>query len=43
MFVMKGAPNQPTGTVEGLSLVDVGPTILSLFGVDGGAERRSFL
>jgi predicted AlkP superfamily phosphohydrolase/phosphomutase len=44
VFAMKGAPGQPTGKVEGLSLVDVGPTILSLYGVESqGAASRSFL
>jgi predicted AlkP superfamily phosphohydrolase/phosphomutase len=41
---MKGAPGQPSGKVDGLSLVDVGPTILSLYGIDShGATSRSFL
>ena len=33
------------GQVEGLSLVDVGPSILSLYGIDApeGAVGRSFL
>jgi len=43
VFVMKGAPEQPHGVVEGLSLTDVGPTILSLFGVDDGRSDRSFV
>jgi predicted AlkP superfamily phosphohydrolase/phosphomutase len=43
VFAMKGAPGQPMGKVEGLQLTDVGPTILSLFGVDGEAARRSFV
>ena len=34
VFAMKGAPGQPNGKVEGLNLVDVGPTILSLYGID---------
>jgi hypothetical protein len=42
---MKGAPGQPTGKVEGLELVDVGPTIVSLFGIEalGGETSRSFV
>jgi hypothetical protein len=42
---MKGAPGQPTGKVEGLKLVDVGPSILSLYGVEApeGSTSRSFL
>jgi predicted AlkP superfamily phosphohydrolase/phosphomutase len=45
VFAMKGSPGQPTGKVEGLNLVDVGPTILSLFGIDApeGEPSRSFL
>jgi predicted AlkP superfamily phosphohydrolase/phosphomutase len=41
---MKGAPGQPMGKVDGLNLVDVGPTILSLYGIEShGATSRSFL
>ncbi|HUL83931.1 MAG TPA: alkaline phosphatase family protein [Actinomycetota bacterium] len=45
VFVMSGAPNQPSGEVAGLRLVDVGPTILSLYGVEPleGAVGASFL
>jgi predicted AlkP superfamily phosphohydrolase/phosphomutase len=43
IFVMKGAPGQPHGSVGGLNLTDVGPTILSLFGVDGPASAKSFV
>ena len=43
VFVMKGAPEQPHGAVDGLSLTDVGPTILSLFGIDDGRADRSFV
>lgn len=44
VFAMKGAPGQPSGKVDGLSLVDVGPTILSLYGIEShGAASRSFL
>jgi predicted AlkP superfamily phosphohydrolase/phosphomutase len=45
VFAMRGLPDQPTGKVEGLNLVDVGPTILSLFGIDApeGELSRSFL
>jgi predicted AlkP superfamily phosphohydrolase/phosphomutase len=45
VFAMAGAPGQPTGRQEGLSLLDVGPTILSLYGLDApeGAQGRSFL
>ena len=45
IFLMRGAPDQPVGKVEGLNLVDVGPTILSLYGIEAphGAVGRSFL
>jgi predicted AlkP superfamily phosphohydrolase/phosphomutase len=44
VFAMRGAPGQPMGKVDGLNLVDVGPTILSLYGIDShGAASRSFL
>jgi predicted AlkP superfamily phosphohydrolase/phosphomutase len=45
VFVMAGVPGQPTGPREGLRLVDVGPSILSLYGVEApeGAVGRSFL
>jgi len=45
VFVMTGAPDQPSGAVDGLRLVDVGPTILSLYGVEPleGAVGVSFL
>ena len=42
---MANLPGQPTGRVDGLNLVDVGPTILKLYGLDPleGAVGRSFL
>jgi predicted AlkP superfamily phosphohydrolase/phosphomutase len=45
VFAMAGAPGQPKGLREGLSLIDVGPTILSLYGLEApeGALGRSFL
>ena len=45
VFAMVGAPGQPAGKVDGLRLVDVGPTILSLYGVEtpDGAVGRPFL
>jgi len=45
VFVMNGLPGQRTGMVDGLNLVDVGPTILSLYDIDApaGAVGRSFL
>ena len=45
VFVMAGAPGQASGRVSGLNLVDVGPTILDLFGAPPleGAAGRSFL
>jgi predicted AlkP superfamily phosphohydrolase/phosphomutase len=44
VFAMTGSPGQPTGEVEGLNLVDVGPTILSLYGIqEADGSSRSFL
>jgi predicted AlkP superfamily phosphohydrolase/phosphomutase len=45
VFAMAGAPGQATGRVEGLRLIDVGPSILSLYGLEApeGAQGRSFL
>ena len=45
VFVMAGAPGQPAGPQDGLRLIDVGPTILSLYGQEApeGAQGRSFL
>jgi hypothetical protein len=45
VFVMAGLPGQATGPQEGLSLVDVGPSILSMYGLPApeGAVGRSFL
>jgi predicted AlkP superfamily phosphohydrolase/phosphomutase len=45
VFAMAGVPGQPSGVVDGLRLVDVGPTILSMFGLEtpAGATGRSFL
>ena len=42
---MAGMPGQPTGEQTGLNLVDVGPTIMQLYGgtVPEGAVGRSFL
>jgi predicted AlkP superfamily phosphohydrolase/phosphomutase len=45
IFGLSNLPGQPTGPREGLNLVDVGPTILSLYGIEApeGAIGRSFL
>ena len=45
VFVMAGVEGQPTGEQQGLNLIDVGPTILKLYGLDPpeGAEGKSFL
>ena len=45
VFSMMGLPDQPMGEVEGLNLVDVGPSVLKIFGIDApeGAVGRSFL
>jgi predicted AlkP superfamily phosphohydrolase/phosphomutase len=44
-FIMRGAPGQPTGRMDGLNLIDTGPTILSVYGIDtpAGAVGRSML
>jgi len=44
-FSMMNLPGQPMGKVEGMNLVDVGPSVLSLYGIDApeGAVGRSFL
>jgi predicted AlkP superfamily phosphohydrolase/phosphomutase len=45
VFVMAGAPGQPSGPAQGLRLIDVGPTILNLYGIESpqGTQGRSFL
>ena len=45
VFVLAGVPGQPTGRCQGLRLVDVGPTILSLYGLEPpeGAQGRTLL
>jgi len=45
VFALAGFPGQPTGRREGLRLIDVGPTVLSLYGVQAldGTRGRSFL
>jgi len=45
VFVMAGAPGQPRGSRDGLRLIDVGPTIMKLYGIEppNDAEGRSFL
>jgi predicted AlkP superfamily phosphohydrolase/phosphomutase len=45
VFVMAGAPGQAKGKQEGLRLIDVGPSILSLYDLPApaGSEGRSFL
>jgi predicted AlkP superfamily phosphohydrolase/phosphomutase len=45
VFAMAGQPGQATGRQEGLQLIDVGPSILSLYGIEApeGAQGRSFL
>jgi hypothetical protein len=42
---MKGLAGQRSGKVDGLNLVDVGPSILSIYGIEAsqGAVGRSFL
>jgi predicted AlkP superfamily phosphohydrolase/phosphomutase len=45
VFIMAGVPGQPTGKRDGLRLIDVGPTIAGLYGLDmpDDAQGRSFL
>jgi predicted AlkP superfamily phosphohydrolase/phosphomutase len=45
VFSMMGLSGQPMGEVDGLNLVDVGPSVLKIFGIDApeGAVGRSFL
>jgi predicted AlkP superfamily phosphohydrolase/phosphomutase len=45
VFALSNVPGQRTGQVDGLRLVDVGPSILSLYGIDApeGAVGKSFL
>jgi len=45
VLVMAGATGQPVGSRDGLRLIDVGPTILSLYGLEApdGSEGRNFL
>ena len=45
VFAMAGLRGQATGRQEGLRLIDVGPSILSLYGIEApeGAQGRSFL
>jgi predicted AlkP superfamily phosphohydrolase/phosphomutase len=45
VFAMAGVPSQPLGRRAGLRLIDVGPALLSLYGLDApdGAQGRSFL
>ncbi|HEV3474506.1 MAG TPA: alkaline phosphatase family protein [Actinomycetota bacterium] len=38
VFVMRGLPDQPTGKAEGLSLLDVGPTLMKLYGLPVPAD-----
>jgi predicted AlkP superfamily phosphohydrolase/phosphomutase len=45
VFAVRGIPGQPTGTLEGSSLVDVGPTLMKLYGLPEpeGVQGRSLL
>jgi predicted AlkP superfamily phosphohydrolase/phosphomutase len=45
VFAMAGLPDQPIGETSGLNLVDVGPTIMKLYGFEApqDAVGRSFL
>jgi predicted AlkP superfamily phosphohydrolase/phosphomutase len=45
VFALSGSPGQETGRTEGLRLIDVGPTIMKLYGLPEpeGVEGRSIL
>jgi predicted AlkP superfamily phosphohydrolase/phosphomutase len=45
VFALAGLPGQRTGEVDGLNLVDVGPSILSVYGLEPAEDAvgRSFL
>ncbi len=45
IFVMKNAPGQVNGPKAGMNLVDVGPTIMNMYGIEipEGAVGRNFL
>jgi predicted AlkP superfamily phosphohydrolase/phosphomutase len=45
IFAMNNLPGQPMGRVDGMNLVDVGPTILKLYDIEApeGVVGRSFL
>jgi predicted AlkP superfamily phosphohydrolase/phosphomutase len=45
VFALSGLPGQPTGPQEGLNLVDVGPTLMKLYGLPEpeGIQGRSIL
>jgi predicted AlkP superfamily phosphohydrolase/phosphomutase len=45
IFAMTGLPGQPTGQAQDLRLIDVGPTLMKLYGLPEpeGVEGRSFL
>ncbi len=45
VFALRGMEGQPTGRTEGLSLIDVGPTVMKLYGLPEpeGVQGRSVL
>jgi predicted AlkP superfamily phosphohydrolase/phosphomutase len=45
VFALKNLPGQPTGRTEGLNLVDVGPTLMKLYGLPEpeGVQGKSIL
>jgi predicted AlkP superfamily phosphohydrolase/phosphomutase len=45
VFSLSGVPGQPTGRTEGLRLIDVGPTLMKLYGLPEpeGVQGRSIL
>jgi predicted AlkP superfamily phosphohydrolase/phosphomutase len=45
IFALSGLPGQPTGKTDGLKLIDVGPTLMKLYGLaePEGVQGRSIL
>ena len=45
VFAMSGLPGQPTGKRDGMNLIDVGPTLMKLYGLPEpeGVQGRSIV
>jgi predicted AlkP superfamily phosphohydrolase/phosphomutase len=45
VFALRNLPGQPTGRTEGLNLIDVGPTLMKLYGLPEpeGVQGKSIL